>query len=71
MTAKEYLSQAYRLDDRINSKIQQVDSLNLLATKCTSTISGMPKNPGSPVSRMEDVIVKIISLSGRNQSGHR
>ena len=62
MTAKEYLSQAYRLDDRINSKIQQVDSLNLLATKCTSTISGMPKNPSSPVSRMEDVIVKIISL---------
>ena len=62
MTAKEYLSQAYRLDDRINGKIQQVDSLNLLATKCTSTISGMPKNPSSPVSRMEDVIVKIISL---------
>ncbi len=48
MTAKEYLSQAYRLDDRINSKIQQVDSLNLLATKCTSTISGMPKNPSTP-----------------------
>lgn len=27
MTAKEYLGQAYRLDQRINSKLQQVDSL--------------------------------------------
>lgn len=28
MTAKEYLSQARFLDDRINSKIQQISSLN-------------------------------------------
>lgn len=33
MTAKEYLGQAYRLDQRINSKIEQVSSLNELATK--------------------------------------
>ena len=33
MTAKEYLSQAYRLDQRIDSKIEQVASLNDLATK--------------------------------------
>ena len=45
MTAKEYLSQAYRLDQRIDSKIEQVASLNDLATKCTTTISGMPHNP--------------------------
>jgi len=62
MTAKEYLSQARRLDERINSKIQQVDSLNALATKCTSTLTDMPKNPGDSTSRMEDVIVKIIAL---------
>ena len=42
MTAKEYLSQAYRLDQRIDSKIEQVASLNDLATKCTSTMTGMP-----------------------------
>lgn len=62
MTAKEYLSQAYRLDARINSKVAQVESLNGLATKCTSTLSGMPKNPSGPTSRMEDIIVKIIDL---------
>ena len=28
MTAKEYLNQAYRLDQRINSKIEQVASVS-------------------------------------------
>ena len=45
MTVKEYLGQAYRLDQRINSKLEQVASLNELATKCTSTLTGMPRNP--------------------------
>ncbi len=62
MTAKEFLSQAYRLDERINCKIQEVESLNSLAHKCTSTLSGMPKSPSGSTSRMEDVIVKIIDL---------
>ena len=31
MTAKEYLGQAYRIDQRINSKMEQIASLNLLA----------------------------------------
>jgi len=62
MTAKEYLGQARFLDMRINSKIQQVMSLNELATKCTSTISDMPKNSNRSGSRMEDAIVKIIDL---------
>ena len=62
MTAKEYLSQARFLDMRINSKIQQVASLNDLATKCTSTISDMPRNPNRGGSRMADAIVKIFDL---------
>ena len=37
MTVKEYLSQAYRIDQRINSKLEQVASLRALATKATST----------------------------------
>ena len=39
MTAKEYLSQAYKIDNDINSKLEQVASLRDLATKATSTIS--------------------------------
>lgn len=62
MKAKEYLSQAYRLDNRINSKIDQVASLNDLATKCTSNVTGMPKAPNQGSSTMADAVVKIIDL---------
>lgn len=62
MTAKEYLSQAYRLDKRIDSKIEQLKSLNLLATKCTSTLSDMPKSQRISNSRLEDTVVKIVDL---------
>lgn len=62
MTAKEYLSQAYRLDKRIDSKIEQLKSLNLLATKCTTTLSDMPKSQRVGNSRLEDTVVKIVAL---------
>ena len=62
ITVKEYLSQAKFLDQRINSKIQQVAALNDLATKATSTLTGMPRNPNHATSSMEDVIAKIIDL---------
>lgn len=62
MTAKEYLGQAYRLDQRINSKLEQVASLNQLATKCTSTITGMPRTPNRGTSTMADTIAKIVDL---------
>lgn len=62
MKAKEYLGKAYRLDQRINSKLDQVASLNELATKATSTLSDMPKNPNKAISTMENTICKIIDL---------
>ena len=62
MIAKQYLGQAYRLDQRINSKIEQVSSLNELANKCTSTISDMPRSSTPNISRMEDTIIKIIDF---------
>lgn len=62
MTAKAYLSQAFRLDQRINSKIEQIASLNELATKCTSTLTGMPRNPSSATSVMAEAVCKIVDL---------
>ena len=62
MTARDYLTQAYRLDQRINSKLEQVESLNGLATKVNSTLSGMPKNPNRATSAMADTVTKIITL---------
>lgn len=62
MTAKDYLLQARFLDDRINSKTQQIASLNELAAKCTTTFSDMPRNPNRGHSRVEDCVFKIIDL---------
>ena len=62
MAVKEYLGQAYRLDQRINSKLEQVASINELATKCTSTLTGMPRNPNRGTSTMADAVGKIVDL---------
>ncbi|MGI6497266.1 MAG: DUF1492 domain-containing protein [Oscillospiraceae bacterium] len=62
MTAKEYLGQAYRLDQRINSKLEQVASLNELATKCTWALTGMPRSPSRRTSTMAEVVAKIVDL---------
>jgi hypothetical protein len=61
MTVKAYLGQAYRLDQRINSKLEQIASLNELATKCTYTLTGMPRNPNRSTSTMTDAVA-IIDL---------
>ena len=62
MTIKEYLSQARYLDARINSKIQQAQALHDLATKCTSTLSDMPKSASPNKSNLEVTICKIVDL---------
>ena len=62
MTAKEYLSQARYLDNRIKSKLLQIDSLNELATRCTPSYFDMPKSPNREGSRMESAILDIIEL---------
>lgn len=62
MTTKEYLGQAYRLDQRINSKLEQIASLNELATKCTGVLTGMPRNPNRGTSTMADAVAKIVDL---------
>ena len=60
--ARTYLEQAYRIDQRINSKIEQVASLHNLAMKANSTLTDMPGSPNRNIHRMEDIIVKIVDL---------
>lgn len=62
MTAKEYLNQAYRLDQRIRSKQEQISALNDLATSCSASMTGMPRNPNKGGSRMSDAVCKIVDL---------
>lgn len=62
MTALDFLSQAYRLDLRIDSKLEQLNFLNELATKCTATSSAMPRNPNQHISAMADTVARIVDL---------
>ena len=59
---KDYLSQAFRIDQRIQSKMEQVASLNDLATRATVTYSDMPGRGTRNIHRMEDAILSIIEL---------
>ena len=60
MNAKEYLSQAFRLDQRINSKLDQVAFLRDLANKITTSYS-MDKVEGTrQYNSKEYILVKII-----------
>ena len=62
MNAKEYLSQAYRIDQRINSKLEQVMSLRALLGKATGTLTGAPKAATPNPHSMEDTIAKMVDL---------
>lgn len=61
MTTKEYLSQAYRLDDEINTKLESLERLKSIAEKMTSVNSGMPHGSSDPHSK-EDVLIKIADM---------
>ena len=62
MTAKEYLNQAYWLDKRIDSKLEQLSALKDMATKTTSVMSDDVVSHTRNVHSMQDVIAKIIDM---------
>ena len=62
MSTKDYLSQAYRIDQRINSKLAQVMCLRDLLGKATGTLSGAPKAATPNPHSMEDTICKMVDM---------
>lgn len=63
MDIKKYLSQAYRIDQRINSKLEQIISLQTMATKATATIDDIGGKNGTKNSQsMESIIVQMVDL---------
>jgi len=62
LDAKAYLSQAFRIDQRINSKLEQIMSLRELATKATTTLIDVPSSSTRNEHPMESIIVKIVDL---------
>ena len=62
MTAKDYLSQAFHIDQRISSKLSQVMRLREAATSCTATLTDMPRPDSPSRQQMADTICKIVDL---------
>ena len=59
MTAKEYLSQARNIDQRINDKVAHVSQLRDMAMNVSAVISDMPKSPSPNNQRMESIIARL------------
>lgn len=60
MTAKEYLSRAYRIDQRINTKLMRISELRTLAQKCTVAYGGERVAHTRNVASLEDAVMKIM-----------
>ena len=60
MTAKEYLGQAYRLDQWINSKLRQVENLRSLTQRVTASYGREPVSHTRNVTSLEDSIIRLI-----------
>ncbi|HQD36753.1 MAG TPA: DUF1492 domain-containing protein [Thermodesulfovibrio thiophilus] len=64
MTAKQYLRQAYRLNELINSHIKELEQLRLLSTSVPSTDFSKERVQGGnlPGDRISNIIAKIVDL---------
>jgi len=62
MNAKQFLSQAYHLDQRINSKLEQVAGLRDLAARATAGIHAARVSGTKQRSPLENAVVKLVDL---------
>lgn len=60
MNAQDYLGQAYRLDQHITSKLQQVESLRSLTERVTVTYGGEVVSHTRNVTSLQDTIIRLI-----------
>ena len=60
MTAQEYLSRAYRMEQQVESKLQQIEALRSMAESLTSCIGTEPVSHTRNVTSMQDTVNKIV-----------
>jgi len=60
MTAKEYLGQAYRLDQHINIKLHQIESLRSLTQRVTASYDGEVVSHTRNVTSLQDTIIHLM-----------
>ena len=57
---KEYLSEAFQIDKKLKSKLEQLKVLRELATTTTQPLSDMPGSPNRNTDKVERAIIKIM-----------
>lgn len=62
MNARAYFERARYIDRRIDSKIEQVESLRELAARATAILSDSPHSPSPDRQPIETILVKIFEL---------
>jgi len=60
MTAKEYLSQAHRLEQRVSNKLMLIESLRSMTQRVTSTIRENAVSHTSNVTSLQDTIIRLM-----------
>ena len=62
MTAREYLSQAYNLDRRIENRLEQLASLRQLATKTTNILKSDRVSTTRVTTGFQETIARMIDM---------
>lgn len=62
MTAKQYLMRVASADQRISSKLEQIETLRNMASMGSKLMTDMPGSPNRNIHRMENTVVKIVEL---------
>jgi len=60
MTAKEYLSQAHRIEQRVNNKLMLIESLRSMTQRVTSTIKENVVSHSANVTTLQDTIIRLM-----------
>ena len=60
MTAKEYLSQVYQIERKIDSMVQEMQHLRTLVSNADQVLTDMPRSHN--VKRFEDIVVDIVDF---------
>ncbi len=65
MRAQIFLSRAFLLDQRVQSKLQQIEALRSLACRITPNIGTEPVSHSRNMTAMQDTVVKIMEEEER------
>ena len=68
MTAKEYLSQVGKIQNRIKCLSEQVQFMRDAAENVSSVLSDMPRSPNRNISRLENSVIRIVDLEEKLQA---